>query len=130
MVSIDAYVDMGLEVSTSADAAPGVFALAGAIGMLAIGAVKALAGELWVWDARTDNYTGPYSAEDAAQLADDLNQMVFRNTTPVLAEMGGAHAEGPFYARSQADKERQDAEEAADGRAIRAMKMRRRMEGR
>jgi hypothetical protein len=126
---VRSYVDIGLEVATSADAAPGVLALVGAIGVLAIGAVKALAGELWVWDARTDNYSGPYSAEDAAHLADDLNQMVFRNTFPVLAEMGGAHATGPFYARSQAAKERH-AVEAEDARAIRAMKQRRRMGGR
>ncbi len=54
----------------------------------------------YVWDARNNNSTGPFSKDDAAKCAANLNLWVLGNECPILLQMGGKPT-GPFYVRGE-----------------------------
>ena len=50
---------------------------------------------MWIWDARTNRYSGPYDLSAATEMAEKLNRFVL---PPLLAALAGK-VEGPFYVR-------------------------------
>lgn len=64
------------------------------------------ADDTWVHDSRNGNVQGPFGRDAARKMTEDLNEMVLRNTQPLLFAMSTtdsrARIEGPFYLSSEA----------------------------